>query len=87
LVEAIDERGSVKDKSEATSFSTMLRSVAATTAIPSQTAGERGLWSRLDPGWKLALWLVVTLRVGWGLVGLLSIHVQPITSIGETGSL
>ena len=77
----MDERGSVKDKTEAMSFSTMLRS-AATTAIPSQTAGERGLWSRLDPGWKLALWLVVTLRVGWGLVGLLSIHVQPITSIG-----
>jgi len=77
----MDERGSVKDKTEAMSFSTMLRS-AATTAIPSQTAGERGLWSRLDPGWKLALWLVVTLRVGWGLVGLLSIHVQPIASIG-----
>jgi len=72
----------VKDKTEAASFSTLLRSATATTAIPSRAAHQRGLWSRLDPGWKLALWLVVTLRVGFGLVGLLSIHVQPITSIG-----
>ncbi len=72
----------MKDKTEAVSFSTLLRSAAATAAIPSRTAHQRGLWSRLDPGWKLALWLVLTLRVGLGLVGLLSIHVQPITSIG-----
>ena len=82
MAEDLDERGRVKDKTEAVSFSTLLRSAAATTAIPSRAAHRRGLWSRLDPGLKLALWLVVTLRVGLGLVGLLSIHVQPITSIG-----
>jgi len=82
LVKTIDERGRVKDETKAVSFSTMLRSAAATAAIPSRTAHQRGLWSRLDPGWKLALWLVVTLRIGFGLVGLLSIHVQPITAVG-----
>ena len=58
------------------------RSIPTTETHPRSRATRQGLWSRLDPGWKLALWLVVTLRVGLGLVGLLSIHVQPITSAG-----
>jgi len=72
----------VKDKTEAVSFSTLLRSEPAAASIPRRAERQRGLWSRLDPGWKLALWLLVTLRVGLSLVGLLSIHVQPITSVG-----
>jgi len=82
LGESIDERGRVKDKTEAVRFSTLLRSAPVTRAIPRRAARQRGLWSRLDPGWKLALWLLVTLRGGLGLVGLLSIRVQPISSIG-----
>lgn len=82
LIESLDERQRVKDKTEAVRFSTLLRSAPAATAIPRRAARSRGLWSRLDPGWKLALWLLVTLRIGLGLVGLLSIRVQPITSIG-----
>jgi len=82
LIESFDERQRVKDKTEAVRFSTLLRSAPGVTAIPEPAARQRGLWSRLDPGWKLALWLLVTLRIGLGLVGLLSIHVQPITTVG-----
>jgi hypothetical protein len=32
---------------------------------------------RLDGGWQLALWLLVTLRIGLGLVAVFSVHLIP----------
>ncbi len=40
------------------------------------------LWDRLDLSWKLALWLLVTLRVGLGLIAVWSIHLTPVTQSG-----
>lgn len=40
-------------------------------------------WKLLqEPGWQLAVWLLITLRVGLGLIAVLSIHLQPITGVG-----
>lgn len=50
--------------------------------IAETTAPGVGPWTRLQPGVQLALWLLVTLRIGYELVLLLSLHTQPITVVG-----
>jgi hypothetical protein len=50
----------------------------------------RGLWRRLGPGGQLALWVLLTLRIGLGLIVVLSIHGAPAPGAprgGEPSSL
>ena len=59
-------------------------SSAAPVARPRGTIATRGrlVWDRLDVSWKLALWLLVTLRIGLGLIAVWSIHLTPVTQTG-----
>lgn len=70
------------DKAEHSRFSTLLRSTPIPTTGTSPVLRRQGVWDRLDLGWKLAIWLLVTLRIGLTLVGVTSIHLQPITVVG-----
>jgi len=48
---------------------------------PRASIAARGrlVWDQLDVSWKLALWLLVTLRIGLGLIAVWSIHLTPVT--------
>jgi len=56
-------------------------SSATPVARPRVSMAARGrlVWDQLDVSWKLALWLLVTLRIGLGLIAVWSIHLTPVT--------
>lgn len=40
------------------------------------------LWRQLGRSWQLAIWLLITLRVGLGLLGIAALQLLPITGVG-----